>query len=60
MKLTLRKSVLLIIAGIAVAAIASLPMLISKNDSFLMLGAIISSLMFLVAIVNIIRVLISK
>ena len=60
MKKTLRRSVLIIIAGLVIGVIAGLPMIINKNDSFIVPGVIISTLAFLIGIINILRVLFSN
>lgn len=60
MKLTLRKSVLFIIASIVIGLIGTFPMIINRNDSLLTPCAIISSLLLLIGIVGIVRASLRK
>lgn len=60
MKLTLKKSVLLIIAGLIVQFIGALPMIINSDDRLLTASLIISSVLLLVGIVNIIILVFNK
>lgn len=60
MKLTLKSSLLLIVTGMIVSTLCAIPKIFNRDDTFLVPGLIITSVLFLLGLIGIIKWMIKK
>ncbi len=53
--MTLKTSILLIIASIIIGLFGALPMILNRDDSWLAIGLIVSNVLFILGIVGLIK-----